>query len=1265
MARRVQAKAISVDFHDSSDDEALLFEDVDDTDSEDEIIIPRKPAAPAHSHPIPLLQRAFEESIADSAEQIRTGKPPLQFSDLSAEERRERLLSGEEHNDTYNAMWKEDPTSKFHPLTKIIAQIAYGVHLLHTHMAKSNDEVIRILQRHIDEVDEFIRRADEDLGMALSDIEGRISHLKFALEDRTTFDVMLEDRKYRLEILTGNDLIEELIKRTANLTTDMLADIRSGLEGIQHMTAYMARIGATWPNTTDKGLYNTMLLNTEGWLECFQSLKFEGDTLGSCLMELGTLVSEMAVRAGAASRKAALSNKATSPSNSDSPSHSDDTIRAAYPPRQSSNHTESKPLPQGPDDILRALQDNASTVPKTRPNPALAYAKSFSSQKSGRSEDGAWKRRTNISEKRATAITDKRASTATIASLFVGTADDAPAVPELPKGSKTKKSKIPKLPKLTRPRRISLGEKFSFTGRARAGSSARGAKPSDQPIEEDEVTITAEKLGFIGRARAGSSARNAKTAEKAIEEEKATAVTTRILPGRAKAESSARNAKTTERVIEEDVAHTSKIPQPTSNVRSMLDPLPASKSSPATSPTAVVALPSAPLSSPPPPPISSPTLASPVLASPTLSAASPISQASPTSPPTSIERSVPSPYQPSLNESTLGLQSPPAFSDSMSYTPKHSPAPSMVIRRKPVPGSIQAIPSPAPGNSPGHTPNPSGIQRRSEEMKGAVDARSQATADSSKSPVPDFSRSLVAEPSRSPIPGSSRLPATADSSHQSQTSKSSSSDPTVALPLSPPSTTSRPTSHSSQSSNAHPLDRPILVNHSRSDSPVISLERPRIIEVVRTSPIESADTDEESPVIKETDVLEDLSSSSESSSDAGSPFMHPFRSASPKASTPKASIETTRESILDGLGINLPTINEPVKTESHASPMELRSETPANIPLPRTETPSMISTRTSSPVPSTFKSDATGLLRESNTDSLSSNSLLVQSKNSSPHHSVTIRTEIPRLAHSPRAQSPQPQEIESVETPVRIGSERYSGRVLASSPAPSILNKALPALPPAMDDSDSDSDESFISAPRATSPKPDSMLSILSPTRSHPVGRDSLPFQFPSTAMREREGFSRPSTSSIRSPPPQSIDTNAAEKRAASPLGPSSAFSTTSGFPPSIRDLMDQARPSTSGSMKPPSRNKLALFPTSSPSLIDLRSRSAMALPLRERSMTEIGVGEEADSALPDPPAQPPRLVPRTRDGGKSTVAPKIGVGLKLKKLMGFGRRGQKPMNVS
>src|SRR5271163_731308 len=98
------------DPHDSSEDEAILFEGIDD--SETETLGPGGPTP----HPVKSMQGAFDESLTDSMDQLEKGKAPLKFPNLTVEERWTRLLEDEEYNDTYNAKWKEDPESRFHPL---------------------------------------------------------------------------------------------------------------------------------------------------------------------------------------------------------------------------------------------------------------------------------------------------------------------------------------------------------------------------------------------------------------------------------------------------------------------------------------------------------------------------------------------------------------------------------------------------------------------------------------------------------------------------------------------------------------------------------------------------------------------------------------------------------------------------------------------------------------------------------------------------------------------------------------------------------------------------------------------------------------------------------------------------------------------------------------------------------------------------------------------------------------------------------------------
>ena len=145
-------------------------------------------------------------------------------------------------------------------------------------------------------------------------------------------------------------------------------------------------------------------------------------------------------------------------------------------------------------------------------------------------------------------------------------------------------------------------------------------------------------------------------------------------------------------------------------------------------------------------------------------------------------------------------------------------------------------------------------------------------------------------------------------------------------------------------------------------------------------------------------------------------------------------------------------------------------------------------------------------------------------------------------------------------------------------------------------------------------------------------------------------------STTARFQPPKPIDTSH-PKRALSPLAPDSAYSTGSKFTMSTRDSIDKplespSRPTTSRSTKPFSRSRLALFPTTAPSLASLRGRSELTLPLNGDKTDrgngtggDDGIGEEAESALP---ATTPRTV---RKVGSMGMLKKFG------EKMGFARR--------
>ncbi|QDS71398.1 hypothetical protein FKW77_003068 [Venturia effusa] len=328
------------------------------------------------------MQAPFTESIEDAALPETTTRPD-RLRNLSAKARRARLLDATKPIHTYNAIWRSTPTAQYHPLTKILAQIAFGVHLLHQQLAKSDEEVVKILQSHVDEVDHFVATTEEDLDLALADIKERISYLKLPLEHVDIFDAMLDDKQFRTSIIEGNERIEQVVSRTRMLMSDLTIDIKKAMESTSEMSHYLEKIAGNWPED-DAGsieIYHTMQANAEGWMQCLGTLQMKGNSLGVAIAQLGSVLTEMAKCAGAASRRilAGGRSKPQSRQSSRAPSHAnspristtarrtqrDDRIRNAAPLSRYSKR-EMKALPKDPDMVVRAVEATLPSQDKSR-----------------------------------------------------------------------------------------------------------------------------------------------------------------------------------------------------------------------------------------------------------------------------------------------------------------------------------------------------------------------------------------------------------------------------------------------------------------------------------------------------------------------------------------------------------------------------------------------------------------------------------------------------------------------------------------------------------------------------------------------------------------------------------------------------------------------------------------------------------------------------------------------------------------------------------
>ncbi|KAF2201535.1 hypothetical protein GQ43DRAFT_33496 [Delitschia confertaspora ATCC 74209] len=295
-------------------------------------------------HPLPSMQAPFEESMLDSTG--TTGYVSFHPPTLSLERRQRRLCRDTEAaeldwNFSYNCHWRNLMKGKYHPLLKTIAQITFGIHLLHQHLQKSVSDVADILSKHVNELDSFLQRANEDIEGSLKDMLFRRKLLKVPMEHVNEFDRLLDDRLYRAQLLDGNITIERTITRMSVLLNDYLIDISTFRDANTELRDYLSHIGNAWTEeNVDTGrIYSAMYNNTSGWAQFLQSLINKAEKLGVILVQVSSFCNEIEKRCGAASRRSLIASRSSSRT-----SNSRDTSRSWR------NTVDSKPLPSLPDE---------------------------------------------------------------------------------------------------------------------------------------------------------------------------------------------------------------------------------------------------------------------------------------------------------------------------------------------------------------------------------------------------------------------------------------------------------------------------------------------------------------------------------------------------------------------------------------------------------------------------------------------------------------------------------------------------------------------------------------------------------------------------------------------------------------------------------------------------------------------------------------------------------------------------------------------------
>ncbi|KAJ4291013.1 hypothetical protein N0V90_010209 [Kalmusia sp. IMI 367209] len=308
-------------------------------------------------HPLGSMQGPFEESMLDATG--GTGFVAFKNPKKTIEQRQHMLCREHEApeltwNFTYNCHWRNKSKGKYHPLLKTVAQIIFGVHLLHQHLEKSVADVADILLKHVNELDSFLQRANEDIEGSLKDMLFRRKCLKVPMEHVNEFDRLLDDRTYRFQLLEGNVTIERTINRMSQMLNDYLVDINTFQTANHDLDAYLLSIGHNWTALDgDVGrIYSAMCGNTGGWAQFLQSLVAKAEKLGVVLVQVSSYCNEIEKRCGAASRRSMVASRSSSRNSSNS--------REAA--RSFRNIAHNKPLPSVPNERPPFMTPPSTTV---------------------------------------------------------------------------------------------------------------------------------------------------------------------------------------------------------------------------------------------------------------------------------------------------------------------------------------------------------------------------------------------------------------------------------------------------------------------------------------------------------------------------------------------------------------------------------------------------------------------------------------------------------------------------------------------------------------------------------------------------------------------------------------------------------------------------------------------------------------------------------------------------------------------------------------
>lgn len=319
--------------------------------------------------------------------------------------------------------------------------MVFGVHLLSKGLAKSEVSVMKILQKHVNELDGFLERTTEDFLIVRLDVRTRIQYLSLPLRNLDVFDEMLEDRNFRLSVVAYNDQIEHSIDRFTLAITDSLKDLQKAKEALGALWFYFRKLTdeGCFKSEGLKAFHQTMVDNMEGWIVALSKLRRRGTALQKALAQLGLATTEMQRRVGIASRKDVRSFiKQTSKTQNRSKSVKQRLFDRERP-------TSEKPLPRDP---LSKPKRTSTASKQFQSPPAAAKDRTDVSADQPIPSDGLRRR----------IMSRARSCSALIAEASAGASNEPP--PPLPSTSGRLKRKLSKpfLPKRSASEKIDLAQ---------------------------------------------------------------------------------------------------------------------------------------------------------------------------------------------------------------------------------------------------------------------------------------------------------------------------------------------------------------------------------------------------------------------------------------------------------------------------------------------------------------------------------------------------------------------------------------------------------------------------------------------------------------------------------------------------------------------------------------------------------------------------------------------------------------------------------------